>query len=63
VGPSLGAWVMTSGLSLEWNFYAFAIPAVLGALASMLVPQVKVKSITLPASPNAPRAGIPAPEA
>ena len=63
VGPSLGAWVMTSGLSLEWNFYAFAIPAVLGAVASMLVPQVKVKAITTPPPANAPRTGIPAPEA
>jgi MFS family permease len=62
-GPSLGAWVMTSGLSLEWNFYAFAIPAVVGALASMLVPQVKVETITLPAPTNAPRAGVPASEA
>lgn len=48
VGPSLGAWVMTSGLSVEWNFYAFAIPAVVGAFASILVPRVKVKTISLP---------------
>ncbi|WP_458112038.1 MFS transporter [Arthrobacter sp. R1-13] len=48
VGPSLGAWVMTSGLSVEWNFYAFAIPAVVGAFASILVPKVKVKAISVP---------------
>ena len=48
VGPSLGAWVMTSGLSVEWNFYAFAIPAVVGAFASILVPRVKVKTISVP---------------
>lgn len=48
VGPSLGAWVMTSGLSVEWNFYAFAIPAVVGAFASILVPRVRVKTISVP---------------
>ncbi|HEY8700228.1 MAG TPA: MFS transporter [Arthrobacter sp.] len=49
VGPSLGAWVMTSGMSVEWNFYAFAIPAVVGALASILVPRVKAKTEVVPA--------------
>lgn len=48
VGPSLGAWVMTSGLSVEWNFYAFAIPAVVGAFASILVPRVKVRTVDVP---------------
>ncbi|MGO4235920.1 MFS transporter [Pseudarthrobacter sp. YAF2] len=42
VGPSLGAWVLTSGLSVEWNFYTFAIPAVVGAIASLLVPRIRV---------------------
>lgn len=50
VGPTLGAWVMTSGLSVEWNFYAFAIPAVVGAIASLLVPKVKVPAIEVSAS-------------
>lgn len=46
VGPSLGAWVMTSGLAVEWNFYAFAIPAVIGAIASMFVPRIRVPAVT-----------------
>lgn len=41
-GPVLGAWVLTSGLSVEWNFYTFAIPAVIGAIASVLVPQIRI---------------------
>lgn len=40
VGPSLGAWVLASQLSDEWNFYAFAIPALVGAMAAALVPRV-----------------------
>lgn len=40
VGPSLGAWVLTSPLSDEWNFYAFAIPALVGATAAALVPRM-----------------------
>ncbi|MGQ1797393.1 MFS transporter [Kocuria oceani] len=44
VGPSLGGWVMTSGLSTEWNFYAFAIPAVIGAIAAAIVPRIRVKT-------------------
>jgi hypothetical protein len=44
---------MTSGLSVEWNFYAFAIPAVIGAFASILVPRVKVKTAAVPAPAEA----------
>lgn len=44
VGPSLGAWVLTSPLSDEWNFYAFAIPALVGAVAAALVPRMVGRS-------------------
>lgn len=40
VGPPLGALVLASQLPVEWNFYAFAIPALIGALAAALVPQI-----------------------
>ncbi|GAA4288844.1 MFS transporter [Georgenia daeguensis] len=43
VGPTLGALVLSSGLSTQWNFYAFAIPALVGAAATALVPQVRVR--------------------
>lgn len=42
LGPTVGAWVLTSGLGTAWNFYIFAIPALLGAIATALVPRIKV---------------------
>ena len=40
VGPLLGGVILSSGLHVEWNFYAFAIPAAIGAVATLLVPAV-----------------------
>jgi len=40
VGPVLGAWVLTSGLPFQWNFYAFAIIGVVGAVIALLVPRI-----------------------
>jgi AAHS family benzoate transporter-like MFS transporter len=42
VGPSYGAWLLASGRGLEWNFYGFAIPAVIGAVLIALVPAVRL---------------------
>jgi AAHS family benzoate transporter-like MFS transporter len=39
LGPAFGGIVLASGLGFEWNFYAFAIPALLGALVVLLVPR------------------------
>ena len=39
VGPLFGGWVLDSDLSLDWNFYGFAVPAVLGALVIAAVPR------------------------
>lgn len=38
VGPTYGAWLLASGKGIEWNFYGFAIPAVVGALIIAAVP-------------------------
>jgi AAHS family benzoate transporter-like MFS transporter len=38
LGPTFGGWMLASSLGLEWNFYGFAIPAVLGALVIAAVP-------------------------
>ncbi|GAB2832346.1 MFS transporter [Microbacterium insulae] len=38
VGPILGARVLDSGLPAAWNFYAFAIVGVLGAVFALAVP-------------------------
>jgi AAHS family benzoate transporter-like MFS transporter len=51
LGPIFGGLVLASNLGLEWNFYAFAIPALLGALAIFLIPR----------SPNAAPAASPEP--
>ena len=40
VGPLLGGVILSSGLSVQWNFYAFAIPAAVGVIATLLVPKV-----------------------
>lgn len=44
LGPILGAWVITAGLSVEWNFYVFAAVGLLGALFAALVPRISAES-------------------
>lgn len=39
LGPPLGGFIIGSQLGLEWSFYAFAIPALLGALVILMVPR------------------------
>jgi AAHS family benzoate transporter-like MFS transporter len=38
LGPIYGGFVLASGWGLEANFYAFAVPALLGALAMLFIP-------------------------
>jgi AAHS family benzoate transporter-like MFS transporter len=38
LGPSMGGWILSSRLGVEWNFYLFAVPGLLGALAAAAVP-------------------------
>jgi AAHS family benzoate transporter-like MFS transporter len=38
LGPIYGSFILSSGWGLDANFYAFAIPAVLGAACMLLVP-------------------------
>ncbi len=42
LGPIYGGFVLASGWGLEANFYAFAVPALLGALAMLLIPTTRV---------------------
>ncbi|MEU0468857.1 aromatic acid/H+ symport family MFS transporter [Amycolatopsis sp. NPDC006131] len=39
VGPLFGGWVLASGIGFQWNFYGFAVPALVGALLIGLVPR------------------------
>lgn len=43
-GPLLGGFLLSSQLGLEWNFYAFALAATLGAVVILLVPHAPVAS-------------------
>lgn len=40
-GPLFGAWIASSGLSLSWNFGAFALVCLLAAVMVMLLPTRK----------------------
>ncbi|WP_082538507.1 MULTISPECIES: aromatic acid/H+ symport family MFS transporter [unclassified Pseudonocardia] len=39
IGPLFGGWVLAAGIGFEWNFYGFAIPALLGAVFIALIPR------------------------
>jgi AAHS family benzoate transporter-like MFS transporter len=39
VGPLFGGWVLAAGIGFQWNFYGFAVPALIGALLIALVPR------------------------
>jgi len=41
IGPIYGGYVLASGWGLDANFYAFAVPALAGAAAMVLVPTLK----------------------
>ena len=55
VGPLFGGWVLDSGLSLDWNFYGFAVPAVLGAVVIAAVPRTGPKRRPEPALGTTPQ--------
>lgn len=38
-GPSIAGWVLASGVGFRRNFYAFAIPALIGAIAISAMPR------------------------
>lgn len=54
IGPIYGAFILDSGWGLDANFYAFAIPALVGALAMAAVP----RPVGLPAVAAAPAEGV-----
>jgi AAHS family benzoate transporter-like MFS transporter len=39
LGPLLGGWIMGAGAGFQWNFYVFAVPALLGAAFIVLIPR------------------------
>ncbi|MEV6062813.1 aromatic acid/H+ symport family MFS transporter [Nocardia asteroides] len=45
LGPSIGGWVVGSSLGSQWNFYAFAVPAVIAAVIVILLPASTVDDV------------------
>jgi MFS transporter, AAHS family, benzoate transport protein len=41
VGPMMGAAILSSSLGVQWNFYLFAIPGILGAALAAFVPLIR----------------------
>jgi AAHS family benzoate transporter-like MFS transporter len=41
LGPAIGGWIIASQLDMHWNFYLFAIPGVVGAIAAALMPTIR----------------------
>ena len=58
LGPSMGGWILSSRLGVQWNFYLFAVPGLIGALAAAAVPAVLAYRGRLPV--DAPPANSPA---
>ncbi len=56
LGPLLGGWILGSNIGHEWNFYAFALPALIAAVFVALVPKIMT-----PAGPTPPFAGAASP--
>jgi AAHS family benzoate transporter-like MFS transporter len=47
-GPLLGAAILSSQLPVQWNFYLFAVPGVIGAALAALVPVVRARTEASP---------------
>jgi AAHS family benzoate transporter-like MFS transporter len=41
LGPALGGWILASQLEMQWNFYLFAIPGVVGAVAAAFMHNIR----------------------
>lgn len=39
LGPMIGGWIVGANLGLQWNFYAFALPAIVAATVVPLIPK------------------------
>lgn len=58
IGPIYGGLVMASGMGVEVNFYAFVIPAVIGAVACVLVPPSRA-NLPVPAASRTQKTPAP----
>lgn len=58
-GPLVGGYLVGSGLGLGWNFGAFAIIAILGALTCVVVPASATTTADPATPPPSPHAAVP----
>ncbi|MBP2320373.1 AAHS family benzoate transporter-like MFS transporter [Kibdelosporangium banguiense] len=59
VGPLFGGWVLASGAGFEWNFYGFAVPALLGAVLIVMIPRRRAAASPQPAGDDSRPAAQP----
>ena len=38
LGPTVGGWLLSSSLGVDWNFYAFALAAAAGTVLVLCIP-------------------------
>jgi AAHS family benzoate transporter-like MFS transporter len=50
LGPALGGWILASQLEMQWNFHLFALPGIVGAIAAVLMPDIRFPTPTARAS-------------
>ncbi|MBY8856896.1 aromatic acid/H+ symport family MFS transporter [Nocardia sp. CA2R105] len=60
LGPLIGGWIAGSALGVEWNFYAFALPAFVAAAVASLISRSKPVSDS--AGPEEIPGGVALPE-
>lgn len=56
LGPLYGSFILSTGWGLQANFYAFAIPALVGALAMLFIPAIAAASAGRSVSAPGPEA-------
>lgn len=54
LGPMMGGWILGSSLAAHWNFYAFAIPAVLAAVIVIALPAASAVPVQVRRTPSEP---------
>jgi MFS family permease len=50
LGPAVGGWILASQLEMQWNLYLFALPGIVGAIAAVLMSDIRFPTPTARAS-------------
>jgi AAHS family benzoate transporter-like MFS transporter len=57
LGPTVGGWLLSSSLGVDWNFYTFALAAVAGTVLVLCIPPLSSEVGVEPAARSEARAG------